>query len=610
MPNLVAYNSGGLVPNALQFGTIVMDVNNTVNQGSLIWCPDYGICNQYFIITDSYTNGKTSQVNSRAMGFPTTGLTDSALISSINRLAASKSSGPFTGLTGAITWAISEGYFIINQEYPSIVTSGCVVNLDASLPASYPLVFSNWYDLSGNGNTGTISGATYLSSSYGNLSFVSSNSNFVSFASTSNIPSGNANYTISTWFKPSSLGTKGLVGWGNYGTTNQSNSFKLSATGLVNSWGSNDLSVTTSLSTGTWYNAVATFNGTTRQIWVNGVSVGSDTPTSHNVTTTSNLTIGRTNNTEYFDGSIGEVQIFNRALTSNEIVTNYNALLPRYNGTYTDPCNPAPYCTPTPTPTSATPTPTPTHTSTPTKTSTPTPTVTPTSGLTTFCLGYSPTSCLDACSASCTTYYSNCSTLALNCSLYTDTNGTAAPDGYYSNGVNCYHLVTPPVTPTPTITASQTNTPTPTHTLTPTHTSAALIPVSITAKNLIQPTSDGFTLQYSTTSSTGPWRTLNPADRTDAICRSYTDAISGEVKVSSGTTIYFQAVEDNGGPLLPIKFRSQSGTYQPGIIYSCPDVSSQPLECYYTYVINSTQNIEVVVEVVTVGFDDVYVYCP
>lgn len=383
MPNLVAYNPGGLVPNALQFGTIVMDVNNTVNQGSLIWCPDYGICNQYFIITDSYTNGKTSQVNSRAMGFPTTGLTDSSLILSINKLAASKSSGPFTGLTGAITWAISEGYFIINQEYPSIVTSGCVLNLDASLPASYPLVFSNWYDLSGNGNTGTLSGATYSSSSYGNLVFNSSNSDYVSFASTSNIPSGNNNYTISTWFNPSSLGTKGLVGWGNYGTTNQVNSFRLSATGLVNSWQGNDLSVTTSLSTGTWYNAVATFNGITREIWVNSVSVGSDTPTSHNVTTTSNLTIGRTNNSEYFDGSIGEVQIFNRALTSTEITQNYNALLPRYNGTYVDPCNAAPFCTPTPTSTlnvTPTQTPTPTKTPTPTPTSgttTPTPTVTP-----------------------------------------------------------------------------------------------------------------------------------------------------------------------------------------------------------------------------------------
>ena len=452
MPNLAAYNSGGLVPNALQFGTIVMDVNNTVNPGSLIWCDNYGLCNQYFIITDSYTNGKTSQPSARAMWFPTTGLTDSALILSINKLAASKSSGPFTGLTGAITWAISEGYFIINQEYPSIVTSGCVANLDASLPASYPLVLNNWYDLSGNGNTGTLSGATYSSSSYGNLLFVSSSSNYISFTSTSNIPSGNSNYTISTWFNPSSLGTKGLVGWGNYGTTNQVNSFRLSATGLVNSWQGNDLSVTTSLSTSTWYNAVANFNGTTREIWVNGVSAGSDTPTSHNVTTTSNLTIGVTNNTEYFDGSIGEVQIFNRALTSTEIVQNYNALLPRYNNTYTDPCITPVYCTPTPTPTLS---------------------------IYTFCLGYSATNCEIACSASCTTYYSYCPTLTTSCSLYTDTSGSTAPDGYYSDGVDCYHLVTPPVTPTPTSTPTSTlnltPTPTPTHTPTPPPCSATFI---------------------------------------------------------------------------------------------------------------------------------------
>ena len=435
MSNLFAYNSGGLVPNALQFGTIAMDVNNSVNRSSSNWCPYYGICNQYIIVTDSYTNGKTSQINSVPMGFKTTALSDAALIISINKLAASKSSGPFATLTNAITWAISEGYFIINQLYPSIITIGCVLNLDASLPASYPLVLSNWYDLSGNGNTGTLNGATYSSSSYGNLLFVSSSSNYISFASTSNIPSGNDNYTISTWFNPSSLGTKGLVGWGNYGTTNQSNSFRLSATGLVNSWGGNDLSVTTGLSTGAWYNAVATFNGTTREIWVNGVSSGSDTPTSHNVTTTSNLTIGRTNTSEYFDGSIGEVQIFNSALSSTEIVQNYNALLPRYNGSYTDPCNPAPNCTPTPTPTSS---------------------------IYTFCLGYSATDCEIACSDSCTTYYSYCPTLTTSCSLYTDTSGSTAPDGYYSDGVNCYHLVTPPVTPTTTSTSTPTTTPTPT----------------------------------------------------------------------------------------------------------------------------------------------------
>ena len=164
MSNLFAYNSGGLVPNALQFGTIAMDVNNTVNRSSSNWCPDYGICNQYIIVTDSYTNGRTSQVNAVPMGFaagnsPTV---DAGLIVSINKLAASKSSGPFANMQAAITWAISEGYFIINQLYPPIITSGCVLNLDAGLPASYPLVLSNWYDLSGNGNTGTLNGVSFV----------------------------------------------------------------------------------------------------------------------------------------------------------------------------------------------------------------------------------------------------------------------------------------------------------------------------------------------------------------------------------------------------------------------------------------------------------------
>ena len=551
MPNLVAYNPGGLVTDAVQFGTIVMDVNNTVSPGSLIWCPDYGICNQYFIITDSYTNGKTSQINSRAMGFPTTGLTDSALILSINKLAASKSSGPFATLTNAITWAISEGYFIINQEYPSIVTSGCILNLDASLPASYPLVLNNWYDLSGNGNTGTLDNVTYSSSFYGNLSFVSLNSSYISFTSPSNIPSGNNNYTISTWFNPSSLGTKGLVGWGNYGTTNQVNSFRLSATGLVNSWQGNDLSVTTSLSTGSWYNAVATFDGITREIWVNGVSAGSDTPTNHNVTTTSNLTIGRTNTSEYFDGSIGEVQIFNTGLSPSEIVQNYNALLPRYNGSYTDPCNPAPNCTPTPTPTSS---------------------------MYTFCLGYSATDCEIACSASCTTYYSYCSTLIVSCSLYTDNSGSIAPDGYYSDGVDCYHLVTPPVTPTPT----ETPTPTPTDlSLITTYTISGCTSLSVFVADLNSPNlfpGDTNNIVFTGATPSGCYTILGKTNTTP------TDGIlSGSFYTSCSecinqtTTVYSISGCTN---MVTLNADLVSPNFFPGDVFKLPFTGATPTGCY------------------------------
>jgi hypothetical protein len=349
MPNLVAYNSGSTIPNSIQFGTIAMDVNGDVPKGSLIWCPDFGICNQYIIITDSFTNGETNQLSARAMGFQTSGLTDVASIQGINRLALSKSSGPFVTLSDAINWAIYEGYFITNQEYPAIVTSGCVLNLDSNFPPSYPLVFNSWYDLTGNGNMGLLNnGITYNSALRGSLSLNGTNQ-YVSFNETTNIPVGNSNYTISTWFNPSSLGDKGLVGWGNYGTTNAVNALRLSSSGIMNYWWNNDLSASYSFTTNNWYNAVATFNGTTRSIWVDGSLISSDTPVGHNVPNSTNLTVGVTNTTEYFAGNMGEVQIFNRALSSTEITQNYNALLPRYNGTYTDPCNSAPQCTPTPT---------------------------------------------------------------------------------------------------------------------------------------------------------------------------------------------------------------------------------------------------------------------
>ena len=337
-----------------------MDVNGDVPKGSLLWCPDFGICNQYLIVTDTYTNGETNQLNAKAMGFQTTGLTDSALIEGINKLAASKFAGPFGTLSNAINWAIYEGYFIINQEYPAIVTSGCVLNLDSNFPPSYPLVFNTWYDLTGNGNTGLLNnGITYNSALRGSL-LLNGTNQYVSFSATTNIPVGNSNYTISTWFNPSTIsGDRGLVGWGNYGTTNEVNALRLSSTGLVNYWQGNDLTASYSFSLGSWYNAVATFNGTTRSIWVNGSLISSDTPVGHNVPNSTNLTVGVTNTTEYFAGNMGEVQIFNRALSSTEISDNYNALLPRYNGTYTDPCSIAPQCTRTPT---MTPTMTPTTT--------------------------------------------------------------------------------------------------------------------------------------------------------------------------------------------------------------------------------------------------------
>jgi hypothetical protein len=340
----IAYNNGTKVDSALNTDNISLAVNNSVDFSTLNWCASCGVCNEYTIITDSYFMGKTTLENVRAMCYCTNSTDLNVLLSSINKIAATKFEGPFADLQSAMTWIKDNGLFITNQNYPPIVTDGNVLHLDGGLPASYPLVGTSWYDLTENSNNGVlINGVTYNSSVKGYLAFNGSNQ-YVSVSGNTNIPVGNSNYTIGVWFNADTLGDKGLVGWGNYGTTNEVNAFRLTSNGLTNYWWANDLSVTTTITPGNWYYAVATFDGTTRSIYINGSLVGSDTPTGHNVTTSSNLTIGVTNSTEYFDGSIGDVQIFDRAITPTEILQNYNSFVTRYDGTNTEICLTPVYC--------------------------------------------------------------------------------------------------------------------------------------------------------------------------------------------------------------------------------------------------------------------------
>ena len=133
------------------------------------------------------------------------------------------------------------------------------------------------------------------------------------------VPLGNSAYTIEAWVKPNAMGVYGIIGWGNYGTGNQVNALRLTATGIVNYWWGPDLTVTTPDLSGHWHHVAATFDGTTRTIYLDGVAVGSDTPGGHTVPNANNLRIGSTNNGEYFPGRIDEVRVYSTALTPAQL---------------------------------------------------------------------------------------------------------------------------------------------------------------------------------------------------------------------------------------------------------------------------------------------------
>ncbi|MDB5267267.1 MAG: C-terminal target protein [Hymenobacter sp.] len=152
---------------------------------------------------------------------------------------------------------------------------------------------------------------------------------YVALPNTTPVPTGNGTYTLEAWIKPNAMGIMGIMGWGNWGSTNQVNALRLSPTGIINYWWGPDLTVTTPDLSGHWHHVAATFDGTTRTIYLDGVAVGSDTPGGHAVPSPGNLRIGCTNGPnpgggyEYFNGSIDEVRIWSVARSAADIKAAY-----------------------------------------------------------------------------------------------------------------------------------------------------------------------------------------------------------------------------------------------------------------------------------------------
>ena len=84
--------------------------------------------------------------------------------------------------------------------------------------------------------------------------------------------------------------------------------------------------------TNEWYHLVLTYdsNGSTKA-YVNGMEVGSINFTSNVVFNSAPTLLAKNgHNNKYFNGKIGDVLVYNRALTADEILQNYNNTKSRY----------------------------------------------------------------------------------------------------------------------------------------------------------------------------------------------------------------------------------------------------------------------------------------
>jgi hypothetical protein len=203
---------------------------------------------------------------------------------------------------------------------------GLIFDVNVSNPFSYNGASNdtgaNLSDISGNGYVGTLNNAPSYNVQNGikSLSFNGSN-NYITYP-TAGLPYGASARTISIWLNPSSLSNGWALSYGN-ATASQSNFIGVYG-GVINYGGySNDVSGPAP-SINTWYQVVGVYDGTTAYMYINGYLYTSAAKTWNTVQVSFQL--GRqTHGNEYWNGKIGEAQIYNRALSATEIVALYNS---------------------------------------------------------------------------------------------------------------------------------------------------------------------------------------------------------------------------------------------------------------------------------------------
>lgn len=225
----------------------------------------------------------------------------------------------------------------------SPVLSNLVLYYDPSNSSSYPGTGTTINDLSGNGLNGTMSNISFTSPYFS----YNGSSSQVSVADNSLLEPGSGDWTMEVWVNQTTSGNDVVLGKFDPGGLTLDVSYSIRTTGTAyfaqigsGSGSGSNLFVNSTSYTGTldtWYQLVYVFTNVadnTLQTFVNGSSIGT---VSHNLSsildTSTNLYIGSYNNGEYpqwFDGKVGIVRLYSSALTSSEVLQNYNADKSKY----------------------------------------------------------------------------------------------------------------------------------------------------------------------------------------------------------------------------------------------------------------------------------------
>lgn len=227
---------------------------------------------------------------------------------------------------------------------PKIVTDGLVLYLDAGNTKSFLVGNTNWFDLSGKYNNGTLKNtATYSSVNGGTITFDGfdfTTGGYIDLGTPTSLDLS-SDISVSVWHKlintpgqapydtlyANGSATQGRGGVYYYSGTNKyywtqngNDSGKYtSSTYSVGEW--RNITITRSGSTGNWLINIY-INGNLDSSQTTTINSGANQPTA----------IGRYGDYDgnHFSGNISNVKVYKRSLSSIEVLRNYNALKSRF----------------------------------------------------------------------------------------------------------------------------------------------------------------------------------------------------------------------------------------------------------------------------------------
>jgi hypothetical protein len=222
---------------------------------------------------------------------------------------------------------------------PNVSESGLVLALDAGNTKSYPGSGTTWTDLSGRGNTGTLTnGPTYSSANGGSIVFDGTNDHVL----TSSVATYGNNTTWEAWiYCTANVSTYNMF-MGRYlpyfGFFGGNSLYFSNVVGGVQS----TIQTATNLSLNTWYHATFTtsYDGvnTTMKIYTNGSETATGTFSGTQGNYGYKFMIGDGNNGTDgasawypFQGRVSNVKVYNRTLTAAEVQQNFIATRSRFS---------------------------------------------------------------------------------------------------------------------------------------------------------------------------------------------------------------------------------------------------------------------------------------